>query len=180
MNFLISSVRGSGAELFVRWLSDHLGGWTVDLDARVTPDGRIVSKNVKGVPGPNAEHHQITLLQDAPPLAESIIVLHDFWTTMSTRDPITVNPEVITTWKQLNTEVEVRAFQPDAQPCVQMSQFLKSHEYRKELGTVLGLPPKDEADSDSPEPANEESAGLLSSLRLTTAATVSPSIAPGK
>jgi hypothetical protein len=40
-----SSIKGSGAELFVRWVTDHLGSATVDLDAKVTPDGRIVCCN---------------------------------------------------------------------------------------------------------------------------------------
>ena len=149
MKFLISSIKGSGAELFVRWLADHLGGCTVDLDAKLTPDGRIVSKNksVKHLPGPDAELHEITLIQDAPPLPESIIVLNDFWTTMSTRDPMTVNPEVIAAWKVLNREMEVRVFRPGSQSCVQMSYFLAKPEEREGLANILGLPPRDETDT---------------------------------
>lgn len=49
MIFLGSSIKGSGAEILCRWLTDHLGSATVDLDAKVTPDGRIVCGNTKMV-----------------------------------------------------------------------------------------------------------------------------------
>jgi tetratricopeptide (TPR) repeat protein len=137
------SVKGSGAELFVRWLTAHLDQYEY-LHARITPDGRVVSGQQLNKFSGEGDCTQIVLIQDqflGDPPGQRLVLVNSPMVTFATRaarDPShNIDPHVVAVWKELASQDDF----------INLEQFVGSANYRAYLAKQLGLPVRDETDT---------------------------------
>ncbi|HET6323807.1 MAG TPA: tetratricopeptide repeat-containing glycosyltransferase family protein [Planctomycetaceae bacterium] len=135
------SVKGSGAELFVKWLTEHLDQYEY-LHARITPDGRVVSGEQLSNYTGEGDCTQITLIQDqelGQPPGERLVLVNSPMVTFGTRASLgpshNIDPHVVKVWKELANQ----------EHAVNLEQFVGSAQYRTHLAKKLGLREQDES-----------------------------------